>query len=497
MTLRGRLTVGLVGMGFVLLIPLVLAIVALERAERSAVALGDDEFAASLLMGRIRKGLEDVRAAENALLFVSDAQSRERMTRELDRVAGMADTLSRYGLDQAVELRNGVSRLRAATDEEFVAASAERSAEAEEISTTRVLPVLEELQRSVIAAEEALRDRTRDRVAYTARITDAAQGYAVVALVLAGLFATAIGAWLMRSISRPVGALEQGMAVVASGDFDHKLPFSADRNDEFGRLAASYESMARQLADLDRLKAEFVSVASHELKTPINVIAGYVELLKEGIYGDLSSRQVEVLETILKQTQTLTRLVGQLLDVSRFEAGGGRIEPKPMDLRRFLQNLHDSFHVLAMQREVNFQVLRAAELPAEVVWDEDRMNEVVGNLLSNAFKFTGKGGRVILEAEKVDSSVRIRVSDTGVGIPRQQLAQVFRKFYQADNQAATPTAGTGLGLAIAKQIVEAHQGTINVESRVNAGTTFTIVVPVRAAVRRERRIPSHSLRRLR
>jgi signal transduction histidine kinase len=89
------------------------------------------------------------------------------------------------------------------------------------------------------------------------------------------------------------------------------------------------------------------------------------------------------------------------------------------------------------------------------------------------------------------------VSDTGVGIPRQQLARVFRKFYQADNQDATPTAGTGLGLAIAKQIVEAHQGTISVDSRVNAGTTFTIEVPIRAPARLERRIPSTSLRRLR
>jgi signal transduction histidine kinase len=497
MTLRGRLIAGLVGMGVVLLIPLLLAISALERAERSAVELGDAEFAASLLMGRVRKGLEDVRAAENALLFVSDAPSRERMTRELDRVAAMSDTLDRFGLTQADEIRSGIATLRTATDEEFASASAGRAEEAEQISSTRVLPVLEDMQRSVVAAEEALGDRTRERVAYAAQITDAAQGYAVLAMIIAAIFATAIGVWLMRSISRPVGALERGMAVVASGDFDHRLPFSADRRDEFGRLAASYESMARQLADLDRLKAEFVSVASHELKTPINVIGGYVELLKEGIYGALTSKQIEILETILKQTQTLTRLVAQLLDVSRFEAGGGRIEPKPVDLRQFIQNLQDTFHVLAVQREVDFQVQKAPELPPEVHWDEDRMNEVIGNLLSNAFKFTGKGGRVAFLAERLDGKIRLRVSDTGVGIPRQQLARVFRKFYQADNQDATPTAGTGLGLAIAKQIVEAHQGTISVDSRVNAGTTFTIEVPIRAPARLERRIPSTSLRRLR
>lgn len=283
------------------------------------------------------------------------------------------------------------------------------------------------------------------------------------------------------------------MTSVAAGDFEHRLPFSAGRKDEFGRLAASYESMALQLSDLDRLKAEFISVASHELKTPINVIMGYVELLKEGIYGPLSDKQNEVSETIQKQAQTLTRLVAQLLDVSRFEAGGGRIEPKPVNLRKFVKNLEDTFRVLAMQREINFDIQCSDRLPGEVFWDEDRMNEVVGNLLSNAFKFTEKGGRVRLEAEQINESVRIRVRDTGVGIPPQQLQHVFHKFYQADNQESTPTAGTGLGLAIAKQIVEAHRGTINVESRLNSGTTFTIEVPVRMASTRASRSRSTDL----
>ena len=251
--------------------------------------------------------------------------------------------------------------------------------------------------------------------------------------------------------------------------------------------------MALQLSDLDRLKAEFISVASHELKTPINVIMGYVELLREGMYGPLNDKQRDVSETIQKQAQTLTRLVAQLLDVSRFEAGGGRIEPKPVNLRKFIKNLEDTFRVLAMQREINFDIQCSDRLPGEVFWDEDRMNEVVGNLLSNAFKFTEKGGRVRLEAEQINDSVRIRVRDTGVGIPPQQLQHVFHKFYQADNQESTPTAGTGLGLAIAKQIVEAHRGTINVESRLNSGTTFTIEVPVRMPTTRASRSRSTDL----
>jgi signal transduction histidine kinase len=479
MTLRRRLAVGLVGMGVVLLIPLFLAINALETAERTAAALGDREFAASLLMGRVRKGIEDVRAAENALLFVRDDASRQRMQRELAGLAAMADTLERYGLIEAAQLQQGVSALQPATEAEFEAARAGLAAQAERISAEQVAPVLDAMQLSVHSAEETLRDRTRERVLYAARVTNAAQRYAVIALALAALFAAGIGFWLMRSISRPVSDLERGMAAVAAGDFGHKLPFTADREDEFGRLAVSYASMARQLTELDRLKAEFVSVASHELKTPINVIGGYVELLKDGIYGELTARQIEVCETVMKQTQTLGRLVGQLLDVSRFEAGGGRVEPKPVNLRQFVRNLGDAFQVLALQRDVAFDIELADSLPGEVIWDEDRMNEVVGNLLSNAFKFTEKRGRVSLEVTPVDDSIRITVGDTGVGIPPQQLSRIFHKFYQADNQAATPTTGTGLGLAIAKEIVEAHRGAISVDSEPDRGTTFTIVVPVR------------------
>jgi signal transduction histidine kinase len=493
MTLRARLAVGMLGMGIVLLIPLLLAISGLRAVEQSARELGDAEFAASLLMGRVRKGLEDIRSAENALLFVHDEQSRERMVRELDRLSAMADTLNYYGLAQAAELKGGTDSLRFAAEEEYRTARAGNVTGAERISSGIVLPQLESLQRVVRNAEAVLRDRTQARVAGAADVTDDSQRYAVIALLLAAITAMGIGAWLMRSISRPVRDLERGMASVAAGDFGHRLPFTAGRKDEFGRLAASYESMALQLSDLDRLKAEFISVASHELKTPINVITGYVELLKEGIYGDLSPKQREVSETIQKQAQTLTRLVAQLLDVSRFEAGGGRIEPKPVNLRRFIKNLEDTFRVLAMQREIDFEIQLNDRLPTEVFWDEDRMNEVVGNLLSNAFKFTEKGGRVRLEAEPVDDSVRVRVRDTGVGIPPQQLQHVFHKFYQADNQASTPSAGTGLGLAIAKQIVEAHGGTINVESRQSAGTTFTIVVPVKMVTGRVSRSRSTDL----
>ncbi|HEV7839295.1 MAG TPA: HAMP domain-containing sensor histidine kinase, partial [Gemmatimonadaceae bacterium] len=232
-----------------------------------------------------------------------------------------------------------------------------------------------------------------------------------------------------------------------------------------------------------------VSVASHELKTPINVIIGYLELLQEGIYGDIPPKQKEVLQTINKQAQTLTRLIKRLLDISRFEASGGKLEVREVDLQRLLTTLESSFTVLANQRDIVFSVEHGQGLPPKVYWDEDRINEVLGNLLSNAFKFTSRGGKVALAVAAVDDKVVITVSDNGAGISAEHLPHIFDKFFQADNQAQAATKGTGLGLAIAREIVEAHGGKITVESRVGEGTTFVVTLPTEAPGARRRRGP--------
>jgi signal transduction histidine kinase len=243
--------------------------------------------------------------------------------------------------------------------------------------------------------------------------------------------------------------------------------------------------MSRQLAELDKLKAEFASIASHELKTPINVILGYLQLMQEGIYGPLTEKQLQITQTLEGQAKSLSRLAAQLLDANRFEAGGGRIEPRPVNLAAMLDELERSFHVLAVQRGIDFRVVRSPELPDEVIWDPERMNEVTGNLLSNAFKFTPEGGRVELDAVPAeDDCIRLTVCDTGAGIPADQLPHVFQKFYQADNQGSASAMGTGLGLAITKGIVEAHQGQIRCDSTEGEGTTFTLLLPVVATNRR-------------
>jgi signal transduction histidine kinase len=287
-----------------------------------------------------------------------------------------------------------------------------------------------------------------------------------------------------------VREFERGMHQIAEGEFGYKLAVKPTRRDEFGRLAASYERMAKQLAELDKLKAEFVSIASHELKTPINVILGYLQLMQVGAYGPVSAKQEEILHTLESQAQSLARLSKQLLDVSRFEAGGGSIVPRAIELRAFLVELEAGFRILAQQRGLGLHVTWSDDAPHEVQWDADRMSEVLGNLLSNAIKFTSSGGHVGLNAERQGEMVVLEVRDTGAGIPAAQLPHVFEKFYQADNQDSASQKGTGLGLAIAKEILEAHGGTIQCESTPGIGTTFTITLPTRVQGRRQSARPA-------
>src|SRR3712207_4089542 len=170
-----------------------------------------------------------------------------------------------------------------------------------------------------------------------------AQWLSAVSLALAVLLALWIAIRLTRWITRPVEDLERGMGAVADGNFEYELGVAPARHDEFGRLAASFSEMAARLKALDRLRAEFISVASHELKTPINVIVGYLQLLQDSVYGELTPKQREITGTLETQARSLGRLVKQLLDVTRFEAGGGRVAPPPPAPRHLLSHLGTTF----------------------------------------------------------------------------------------------------------------------------------------------------------
>ncbi|MEO7084015.1 MAG: HAMP domain-containing sensor histidine kinase [Gemmatimonadaceae bacterium] len=487
MNLNSRLAAGFVAIALILAGPLSFAVWSLFHLKGDSVELRDRDFGGSIALGKLRDGLRDVRHQELALLFSKDTTSRNAMDVQIKRVAALADSLKTFDLkDFARDIGASIREVASAAPAEYKAALAGDTTRADSISSRVFVPALTRADSTVLNAERSLQLRAAELVdSQTSKITQTTTA-SIIALVLALLIAGSISFWLTRSISGPIDDLESGMSSVAGGYLEYDLKIPNDRTDEFGRLAVSFREMTRQLMELDKLKAEFVSVASHELKTPINVIVGYLQLLDEGVYGPLTPKQTEIHKTVANQAQTLSRLVKQLLDVSRFEAGGGRLEPRQIRLDRLLKELESAFHVLALQREIVFKVDEAPGLPTEVYWDLDRINEVLGNLLSNAFKFTPRGGEVDLTISPDGSNVRVSVRDTGAGIPPEQVPRIFEKFFMADNQSAARAAGSGLGLAIAKGIVEAHRGSISCESMLGAGTTFSITLPPR--------VPRHSQR---
>ena len=472
-------------MAAILVAPLFIAYDSLNSMRAAVRDIQSQDLDATLVLARIRKAAEELRQAELQLAYAADVPGESsptaRLTAAITHVRALSDSLSSFELDSArAEISRTLDRVDAAIPVELEAVRHGRLERADSLSN-QLKPVMLRIDSIAEQAGTFLQERTATKVnaanieaGNAQQLTTTAFGFAVV---LAGLIAI----WLTATISRPVRDLEQGMETVADGDFTYRLSIEPMRHDEFGRLAVSYQTMVQQLKQLDQLKAEFVSVASHELKTPINVIIGYLQLLQENVYGELTTKQREICLTLASQAQALSRLVKQLLDVSRFEAGGGKLELRPMPLGPFLAELESTFRVLAIQRGIRFHVDRGPRLPEQVVWDEDRMSEVLGNLLSNAFKFTERDGTVELAVVAVNDSVEMRVKDTGVGIPPANLAFIFDKFFQADNQASASAKGTGLGLAIAKSIVTAHGGTIAVESTLGSGTTFALTLPVRAS----------------
>jgi signal transduction histidine kinase len=489
MTIRARLALGLFAIALVLLAPLVLALRTSTELARGTRDIRESGYDALAAVSRARVELDELRRLETTIPFIrTDTTGYAPVDSIRDRAEAVRVHLGRLhpdaGLTQLAPrvLPELALVERLVEEEERLVRSAADTA-AYLLSRDSITPALVRTEAALRAAEIRVADRVSRLVADAGGQEESAQRASLFAFGLASLLAFVITILTWRSIARPIREFETGMAEVAGGNLRYRLPIEPDRDDEFGRLSSSFRSMAEQLEQLDRLKAEFISIASHELKTPINVILGYIQLLEEGVYGPINERQAEILGTLDAQSQSLARLVHQLLDVSRFEAGGGKLEPRPMNLDDFLGELEQTFHVLAVQRAVSFRVYRGEGLPHEVLWDADRMNEVLGNLLSNAFKFTNRGGTVMLRAEPLDGEVHFEVSDTGAGIPPEQLPHIFQKFYQADNQASAAHGGTGLGLAIARQIVVAHGGSIAVDSTVGIGTTFDITMPVRAGAR--------------
>ena len=228
------------------------------------------------------------------------------------------------------------------------------------------------------------------------------------------------------------------------------------------------------LQELDRKKDEFLSVASHELRTPLTTIKGYTQLLAQTVHDAAPDDRMVYLTAVLGEIDRMMGLISELLDVSRIETNRLQIHTQPVEWVEFIERRASAFRVQNPARTINFNSLTA---PTIVHVDPDRMRQVVDNLLSNAIKYSPDGSEVSLSVTLDGGSIETSVTDRGIGIPRDEITQLFERFHRARNVSSRYYGGLGLGLYIAKAIVEAHGGAINVESEEGKGARFTIRLP--------------------
>jgi signal transduction histidine kinase len=231
-----------------------------------------------------------------------------------------------------------------------------------------------------------------------------------------------------------------------------------------------------QQQELDRLKDEFLQNISHELRTPLALILGYAELMNSGELGELPANQKKPMAIIARRVRMLSKMVNNLIAILTVEAQ--QLSDESVDLADLVRSMLVDFRVLAEKAELSLTEEIAPGRPL-VYGDPDQLQRVLDNLLSNALKFTPAGGRltVRLWSDTEDNTVVLDVSDTGIGIPQDQLDRVFDRFYQVDGSAKRRYGGVGLGLALVKEIVEAHGGQISVWSAVKKGSTFRVTLP--------------------
>ncbi len=315
---------------------------------------------------------------------------------------------------------------------------------------------------------------------------------AVWGTALFTLFGVLAAVLLARVLTRPVQTLALASDRIAAGDTTVRVAIDAD--DELGRLGRSFNAMAEsvgrnrlalegrvdELQEANRLKSEFVATVSHELRTPLNVILGYAEMLDDAVGTRLTADERGMLASIHHYSELQLHLITDVLDFARLSSGRVTVRVERFDLAPLLTDLQVLYRPQLRKRKLAFGVAVAPDLPV-LETDRTKVQEIVRNLVDNAVKFVDQGSVTVQARPAAEpGALVIEVSDTGPGVPPDELPHVFEPFRQVGESRTRTTGGVGLGLSIVKQLVEVLGGSVRLESRVGRGTTFQVTLPCRA-----------------
>lgn len=313
------------------------------------------------------------------------------------------------------------------------------------------------------------------QVAQSLEIMNSATSSLLLVVLICALIALVgsviLSRWLARRLIEPVQELTTAAArIVGASDLSTRLTWNGP-NDELGRLISVFNKMMERLQHVFSVQQRFVADISHELRTPLTSILLNVDLMKK-IGADEDS-----LTAIYTDTERMSRLVNDLLMLARADYGGVSVHMTPLDADEVVSDAVRAARPLAEAKGIKLSVVHIE--PLRIYGDVQQLQQLMGNLISNAIKFTPEGGAVSLNIQRVDRMARIEITDTGIGISPEQQERIFDRFYQVDpSRTQDGTGGFGLGLSVSRWIAESHNGSIEVRSQPGQGSTFTVSLPL-------------------
>ena len=271
---------------------------------------------------------------------------------------------------------------------------------------------------------------------------------------------------LARSFTRPIVEIKKAAEKMAAGDFSARI--RVNEGNEIGQLAETINYLGQQLSKIDQLRKDLIANVSHELRTPLSLIRGYAETLRD-VTGNAPDKREKQLGIIIEETDRLSRVVDDILNLSQLQSGHFNLNRSNFSLYDLVSKVAAKYDLLSQQTGVSIIVQHSGDDRLEA--DEARIEQVLYNLINNAFNHTPTGGTITIRDIELNEKVRIEVSDTGSGIPDEEIAHIWDRYYQAETKAAAKV-GTGLGLAIVKAVLEAHGAAFGVDSQEDVATTF-------------------------
>lgn len=290
--------------------------------------------------------------------------------------------------------------------------------------------------------------------------------------VLGAAFVAVVASFLLtRTLTRPLRELTAVAETIAQGKLGEQVPVRS--KDEVGNLAVAFNQMSHDLAEANRLRRQMTADIAHDLRTPLTVLGGYLESMREGLLKPTPKR----LELMYTEVGNMERLIRDLRTLSQADAGELTLNLQTVNPGEIVERVAKAYEFQAEQKDVVLATALPESLPL-VKLDTEQMTRVLGNLISNALRYTPQNGRIALSATAVSKSVKLQVRDNGTGIEPKHLPYIFHRFYRIDKSRQSEHGESGLGLAIVKSIVEAHGGQVSAHSDgLERGTTFTIMLP--------------------